>query len=324
MLFNENKYVITENSIFSDEFCLNHYNHDVLQESFLGDIWVKFKKLGRFLWQEFIRYLNKVIDVWTNLQIKIKSWLFDAEEAKKHTLNRKIYISEANFAAIQIGMVVVGLSNSIKNAVEDFYDLVTDYDKYNKEDIAEDFADRRFLRFLVELSKNYRELGPLVNSDMLGYEKKLNTFDEHEPITGQDLNKIINFCKEGRPIAIKTLQYCRNIITKAVNKLIATKEIDNETSKGVEKTSINIRKAINKYIMLINKATNAAINAVNKATKIRNYKEPHDGNKAEKTIVKNKQEYDSASQEAIDRTVNKDEFSSQEDNLYFGESYKYI
>lgn len=103
-----------------DMMCLEHKaimtNNIKLYNEGVSDFLGKVKRWFQWLGAEFVRYVNKVIDFWSRQTAKFKSWMFNAEKAKK--LTRDITLSNENFNALRACVTMSAESNEITKLVD--------------------------------------------------------------------------------------------------------------------------------------------------------------------------------------------------------------
>jgi len=247
-------------------------DHSLLQEG-VKEFFSKAKKWFQWAGQEFLRYLDKVIDTWTNIQNKIRTMLVNVEDLKKKVNNKlnNIVIKTTDVHTIKIGMEIAQKSDNIKKYVDKCVDeaekeAATSDGNYKK-------IDMKSAGNMIGNNKyDDEDFGRLMGIEVFDLKDNIVSFSDrpvnstyHKTVhlTGDFLTKAINFAKDGRVKCIKTLQYARNAFAKLINMGIRSADAEKEDVKAIKKVSSKVRETLNKWISIINKATNAVIAAIN-------------------------------------------------------------
>lgn len=218
----------------------------------------KAKKWFAFIRQEFLRYLDKVIDTWVNLQNKVRTWFFDEDAANKRIdklesdAEVKIPARTAAFLQSGIDFAAKGI-RTFKNDVDKSVKLIHDAMKKGKG--------------MSTAQSEYKKAGEYTQDNFLdAIERKAGSGDV--PFNANEakawLKKAVTFIKNDRINAVKALQYARNAFVKVMNECLKHEDTDADDLSDM-RTAINgFRKNVNEYITLINKATNATMSIIKK------------------------------------------------------------
>jgi len=247
-------------------------DHSLLQEG-VKEFFSKAKKWFQWAGQEFLRYLDKVIDTWVNIQNKIRTWLMNVDDLKKKVNNKGIKIKASYLAVLGKAKTIANSADKIK----EFVDKARDDAEKNKSDEATMYQDEKDTKNLMAnkgIAQTFAGVPGLADllsapASETGFGANSNMYKDAEAkeLTPDVLTEAINFAKDGRVKCIKTLQYARNSFAKIINMGIRNADAESENVKAIKRQSSKVREVLNKWISLINKATNAVISAIGKSTK---------------------------------------------------------